>query len=109
MSEPTTFSAWVAVIGLILTGLGWAAGWAFARGRNAQSTDEHHGQISHIHDALNEKERRVDALGERLARAEARIDHFSENIKRADAAIDRLTVRIEALADSRPPQEEKRR
>jgi septal ring factor EnvC (AmiA/AmiB activator) len=95
--DDITFSGWVALIALVLTGIGWAGGWAFARGRDAQSTEDHHGQIGHIQDALNEKERRVDALGERVARIEASVEHMNGNIKRADNALAALADKIEAM------------
>lgn len=93
-----TFSGWIALIALILTGVGWTGGWAFARGRNAQSSDDHHGQINHIQDALTEKERRLDAVAERVARLEARIEHMNHSIKRADDGLERLADKIEAAA-----------
>ncbi len=96
--DDITFSGWIALIALVLTGVGWAGGWAFARGRNAQSAEDNHGQIGHIHDALAEKERRVDALGERVARIEARVDHLSDSIKRADTALNKLADKMEALS-----------
>ncbi len=96
--DDITFSGWIALIALVLTGIGWAGGWAFARGRNAQSTDDQGGQIGRMQEALDEKERRVDALGERVARIEARVDHLSDSIKRADTALVRLAEKMEALS-----------
>ncbi len=92
------FSGWMALIAIIMTGLGWVGGWAFSRGKTVQSTDDQGGQIGRMQEALDEKERRVDALGERVARIEARVDHLSDSIKRADTALIRLAEKMEALS-----------
>lgn len=92
-----SFSGWMALIAVIMTGLGWVGGWAFSRGRNAQSTDDNTDILRRIELELREKERRVDGLDVKVARLEARLEHMAESIKRAETYTSKLTSQVDKL------------